>query len=154
MTSCTAAVPQPRSALQAVAWSIIKSIIRRTVVKNFVMGWHTRIKNSGTGSQQRGSYGVRIFRTKEMRYEWESGTIAEVWFSADFFSACWCVSWFLWPVCLFLGFLCLLLMLLRIRGFLYLNLWEFSTASVCVIFHVSYSVLWVHYRTWCIANCL
>ena len=34
------------------------------------------------------------------------------------------------------GFLCLLVMLLRIRGFLYLNLWEFSTASACVIFHV------------------
>ena len=32
-----------------------------------------------------------------------------------------CVSWW---------------MLLRIRGFLYLNLWEFSTASACVIFHV------------------
>ena len=34
------------------------------------------------------------------------------------------------------GFLCLLVMLLRIRGFLYLNLWELSTASACVIFHV------------------
>ena len=52
------------------------------------------------------------------------------------FSVCWCVSWFPWPVCLPPGFLCLLVMLLRIRGFLYLNLWEFSTASACVIFHV------------------
>ena len=34
------------------------------------------------------------------------------------------------------GFLCLLVLLLRIRGFLYLNLWEFSAASACVIFHV------------------
>ena len=39
------------------------------------------------------------------------------------------------------GFLCLLVMLLRIRGFLYLNLLEFSTASACVIFHVFFSVL-------------
>ena len=80
---------------------------------------------------KRGSYG-----TKERRYERESGTTAELWFSADFLSVCWCVSWFPWPVCPPPGFLCLLVMLLRIRGFLYLNLWEFSTAGGCVIFHV------------------
>ena len=32
------------------------------------------------------------------------------------------------------GFLCLLVLLLRIRGFLYLNLWECCAASACVIF--------------------
>ena len=31
---------------------------------------------------------------------------------------------------------CTLSLSLRIRGFSYLNLWEFSTASACVIFHV------------------
>ena len=56
------------------------------------------IKNSATGSQQRGSYDVRILRTKERRYGWESGTTAELWFSAVFLSVCWCVSWFPWPV--------------------------------------------------------
>ena len=39
------------------------------------------------------------------------------------------------------GFLCLLVLLLRIRGFLYLNLWEFSAASACVIFDVFLSFL-------------
>ena len=94
------------------------------------------IKNSATGSQQRRSYDVRIIRTKERRYGWESGTTAELWFSADLLSVCWCVSWFPWRFCPPPGFLCLLVLLLRIRGFLYLNLWEFSAASACVIFHV------------------
>ena len=80
---------------------------------------------------KRGSYDVRIIRTKERRYGWESGTTAELWFSAAFFSVCWCVFWFCPLPC----FLCLLVLLLRTRGFLYLNLWEFSgSISLCDIF--------------------
>ena len=55
----------------------------------------------------------------ERKYGWEPGTTAVLWFSADFLSVCWCVSWFPWLVCLPPGFLCLLVMLLRIRGFLW-----------------------------------
>ena len=47
---------------------------------------------------KRGSCGARMIRTKERRCGWESGTTAELWFSAAFLSVCWCVSWFPWPV--------------------------------------------------------
>ena len=36
---------------------------------------------------------------------------------------------------------------------LWYRIWEFSTATACVVSHVFFLVLWVHLKTWCIAHC-
>ena len=108
----------------------------RTAVKNFAMGWRLRVKNCATGSLQRWRYWLRIPRTKEGKFWWEAGATDEVWYSADFLSECWCISWFPWLVCPppdFLGFVVDVAPNPRI---LCTRICKFSTVTACVLSHV------------------
>ena len=90
----------------------------RPAFKNFAMGWRLMVKNNVTSSLQWWRYWVRILRTKERKFGWESGVTDELrYLPTSSSGVCCCfLSWFPWPVCHPLGFPDFVV-LLRIRGF-------------------------------------
>ena len=112
----------------------------RPAFKNFAMGWHLMVKNNVTGSPQRWGYWVRIPRTKERNFGWESGVTDELWHLPTSSPGV-CFSWFPWPACPPLGFPVCFVVLLRIRGFWAPNLWTPHQQTACVLLRVFFSFL-------------
>ena len=88
-----------------------------------------------------------FLRTKEEKLGPISGTTAALWYPADFLSGCWCFSWFPWPVCPPPGFLCFFVDVVPNPRILCIRIWEFSTASACVLFHVFFFSILSSYTT-------
>ena len=129
-----------------------ESSCSRTAVKNFAMGWRLRVKNCATASPQRWRYWLRIPRTKERKFGWESGATDELRYSVTSssgvgvflvslagLSPSW-LPWLLWGCCS------------ESEDSVFSHLWLQLSNSLCVI-QCLFSVFWVHLRTRCTAHC-